>query len=116
MARDPLVYLEDIVFGCERVREYTFQKDFSQFEGDPILVDAVLRNLEIIGEAAKNVPESIRSLSDDTEWKRVAGFRDVLAHAYFAVNLATVWDIVQTKIDPLRNSVSKLITRLVSKP
>ena len=115
MVRDPLVYLEDIALACKRIREYTSKQTAAEFEGNQLVVDAVLRNLEVIGEAAKNVPESVRLISRDIDWKRVAGFRDILAHQYFAVNLATVWDIIQTKVDPLHESVSKLILHLESK-
>jgi uncharacterized protein with HEPN domain len=110
--RDPLVYLEDIVTACDRVFEYTRGMSAEAFRDDQRTIDAVLRNLEIIGEAAKNVPDDVRAISSEIDWRRIAGLRDILAHQYFAVNLATVWDIVQTGLKPLSERSKRLLSRL----
>lgn len=115
MPRDPLVYLEDIVTACDRVLEYTRGMDEETFAANQLTVDAVLRNLEVVGEAAKSLPEELRATASGIDWRRVAGLRDILAHQYFAVNLATVWDIVQTSLDPLREATTQLIDELESK-
>jgi uncharacterized protein with HEPN domain len=70
-----------------------------------LLVDGITRNLEVIGEAAKNVPPDIRNKYKDIEWKKVSGFRDVLAHAYFGVDLEIVWDIVKNKLPALKKDI-----------
>jgi uncharacterized protein with HEPN domain len=110
--RDPLVYLDDIITACDRVLEYTRNLDRDAFLRDQLVVDAVLRNLEVIGEAAKNVSPQIRARAQDIDWKRVAGLRDVIAHQYFAVDLVTVWEIIQTKIGPLQETMKSLLKQL----
>jgi len=70
-------------------------------------IDAVIRNLEIIGEAAKMVPESIRTRFPLVEWKKIAGLRDILAHHYFEVDLDIIWDILQNKLPELERELSE---------
>jgi uncharacterized protein with HEPN domain len=79
--------------------------------GDERTVDAVVRNLEVIGEAAKNIPIEIRSALPDIEWQRIAGLRDVLIHAYFGVDLDIVWDVVQTKVPLLEQRITAFLER-----
>jgi uncharacterized protein with HEPN domain len=110
--REPYVYLEEIVTACDRVLEYTTALGYEDFEKSQLVIDAVLRNLEVIGEAAKNIPDSVRGRAPEIEWSRVAGLRDILAHQYFAVKLETVWNIVQTKISSLRIAALRLISEL----
>jgi uncharacterized protein with HEPN domain len=69
-------------------------------------IDAVIRNLEIIGEATKMIPESIRARYPSVEWKKMAGLRDILAHHYFEVDLDIVWDILYNKLPALERDLS----------
>jgi len=71
--------------------------------------DAVLRNLEIIGEAVKNISEPTRQKYPDVKWRKIAGFRDIVAHEYFGVNEETVWDIVEKEIPVLLNIVKSML-------
>lgn len=71
-----------------------------------ITYDAVLRNLMVIGEAAKCLPENIQNQFPTVEWKKISGFRDIIAHAYFGIDDMIVWDIVQTKIPPLLTALN----------
>ena len=73
-----------------------------------LIFDAVVRNLEIIGEAAKGIPVDIRDRSTAIDWRRIAGLRDVLAHAYFALDDETVWDIIENKVPDLLIEVRRL--------
>ncbi len=71
---------------------YTSSLTLEQFRNDDKTVDAVVRNLEVIGEAAKKLPETVRRQIGDLDWPRIAGLRDVLIHDYFAVDLEIIWD------------------------
>jgi len=77
------------------------------FAQDTMRIDAVVRNLEIIGEAAKMIPESIRVEYPNIEWRKIAGLRDILAHHYFEVDLDIVWDVVQNKLPELERDLSE---------
>jgi uncharacterized protein with HEPN domain len=74
---------------------------YKKFVNDDLHFDAVLRNLEIIGEAVKNIPDETRRKYPQIKWRKIAGFRDVIAHGYFGVNDETVWDIVENEIPVL---------------
>lgn len=74
-------------------------------------VDAVIRNLEIIGEAVRQIPESVRSGMPEVPWTQIAGMRNVLAHAYFGIDPDIVWDVVTNKIDPLTNAVAAYLAK-----
>jgi uncharacterized protein with HEPN domain len=106
MPRDSEVYLEDIREAIVKVRTYTAGLTRESFAQDDMRIDAVIRNLEIIGEAAKMVPESIRTRFPLVEWKKIAGLRDILAHHYFDVDLDIIWDILQNKLPELERELS----------
>ena len=78
---------------------------------DTKTLDAVVRNLEIVGEAAKNIPEAIRAQRPQVEWKRIAGLRDILIHEYFGVDTEIVWDIIKNKLPPLEKEVAELLVK-----
>ena len=107
MPRDFEVYLEDIREAIVKIRDYTAGLTRESFAQDNMRIDAVIRNLEIIGEAAKMVPESIRTRFPLVEWKKIAGLRDILAHHYFEVDLDIIWDILQNKLPELGRELSK---------
>jgi uncharacterized protein with HEPN domain len=109
MSRDYLLYLEDILESCGKIVRYTEQLSFDQFLEDEQTYDAVVRNLEIIGEAAKNVPENVRLRYPDIEWRKIAGLRDIIAHEYFGVDDDILWDIIQNKIRSLQAEVRSVV-------
>jgi len=111
MPRESEVYLEDMLEAANRIRRYVRGLDFEGFRGDERTVDAVIRNLEILGEAAKRVPESIRVQCPDVEWRKVAGLRDILIHQYFGVDLKIVWDVVLGKLPALRTAIETALKR-----
>jgi uncharacterized protein with HEPN domain len=109
MSRDVSVYLEDMLEAIARVREYTVGFDQVRLAEDRRTFDAVVRNLEILGEAAKHVPDDVRALAPNVEWRRIAGLRDVLIHGYFHLAQKIIWDVVQHHLDPLEGSLRQLL-------
>jgi uncharacterized protein with HEPN domain len=82
---------------------------YKDFVHDELHFDAVLRNLEIIGEAVKNISEETRNKYPAIKWRKIAGFRDIVAHGYFGVNDETVWDIVNNEIPVLLAAIKNII-------
>ena len=106
MSRDWIAYLEDMVQSLEHVERFCAGLTEDEFRGDVRTMYAVQRAFEIVGEAAKQIPPEVRARYAEVEWRSVAGFRDVLAHSYFRVDPALVWDTVINKAPPLRNLLS----------
>lgn len=109
MPRDHRLYLDDILESIGRIFLYIEGMDFEKFSADQKTTDAVVRNLEIIGEAAKNLPDSFKESLPEAEWKKIIGMRNILAHEYFGVNNQIVWDILQTKLEPLKKACEKAL-------
>ena len=109
MSREWRLYLEDILECGGRVLEYIQGLDFEGFLAHRMAYDAVVRNLEIIGEAAKNLPDEIRARYPDVEWRKIVGLRDVLAHVYFGLEDETLWDIASNKVPMLMSHVRKIL-------
>ncbi len=108
MSRDNMVYLDDILQCCDRIIRYTQGMAYGQFETDDKTVDAVVRNLEIIGEAVKNIPEAIKDKNTQIEWRKIAGLRDIVVHAYFNVSISIVWDVVTHQIPELKKQIDQI--------
>lgn len=102
-------YLADMREAIQRIQEYTSGLTYGDFLADAKTQDAVIRNIEILGEAAKRLPTSLTSASPDIEWKNIAGMRDKLVHDYFGVNLDILWDVLKAKLPPLLARVEGLI-------
>lgn len=109
MSRNESLYLADIQESCEKVLRYTKGMTYKNFINDDLHFDAVLRNLEIIGEAVKNISEETRKKYPKIKWRKIAGFRDIVAHEYFGINDETVWDIVEKEIPALLAIVKTML-------
>jgi uncharacterized protein with HEPN domain len=104
MPRDHRVYLTDILEAVRRILSYTEGMSLEDFEKSLVTVDAVVRNLEVIGEAAGRIPDAIKAAAPDLEWRKIIALRNVLAHEYFGVNTKIVWDVVVNKLRPLERA------------
>ena len=108
MSRDWTLYLEDIRDAAVLIAEFTKALSVEEFAANPLVLHATVRNLEIIGEATKRLPEEARTRMPEVDWTGSARFRDVVAHHYFGLDPAVVWNIVQTKI-PVMCSAAKRV-------
>jgi len=109
MPRDPEVYVRDMLGAIAAIREYVAGLDEDAFRSDQRTVDAVARNLEVLGEAAKSIPPGLRARHPTIEWRKIAGLRDVIIHQYFVVDLTIVWEIVTTKLDDLEAGLRQIL-------
>ncbi len=110
MPRDFEVYLADILEAAEKVERYTAGLPSETWTSDDKTLDAVVRNLEVIGEAVKQLPEPFRQAHPEVEWKKIAGLRDILIHAYFGIDEAIVRDIVANKLPTLARQIKDIAT------
>jgi uncharacterized protein with HEPN domain len=97
-----LDYITDICDAIEKIERYTDGMDYEEFTDDERTIDAVLRNFEVIGEAAKNVPEQTRREYSDVPWSEMAGMRDKLIHGYADIELRIVWQTVEEELPELK--------------
>jgi uncharacterized protein with HEPN domain len=109
MPRDFRVYLEDISGAIGKIRRYTQELSKQTFAADEKTLDAVVRNLEVIGEAVKQLPAEFRAREPNVDWQKIAGLRDVLIHQYFGIDVDILWDIIQNKLPSLEVSVRTLL-------
>lgn len=107
--RDWRLYADDIIESCGKIRRFIAGMTYEAFVADERTRDAVIRNIEIIGEAAKNLPDEVIVRAPEVEWRKVRGIRDVLAHAYFGLDAKVVWSTATTKLDELEKAVRKLV-------
>lgn len=111
MKKDPRVYLAQILERIERIDQYT-AKGRDAFLADLLIQDAVMRNFEIIGEAAKRVPDEYRKQHPIIPWRMMSAFRDVLIHNYEGVSLARVWEIIENELPRLKTAISAILPPL----
>jgi uncharacterized protein with HEPN domain len=114
MQRDCRVYLQDILEAIGKIRRFTAGLSPESFSADAKTMDAVIRNLEIVGEAARNVPDDIRSKHPQIEWRRVVALRNILIHRYFGVDTEVIWDIIQNKLPVLENQTKSILEEIDS--
>lgn len=112
MRRDPRLYLDDILDAIKKIDEYRKCLTFQDFSKDPKTVDAVVRNFEIIGEAAKHIPSEVRQKHAQIPWKQMTGTRDKLIHEYFGVNLQVLWKAMNEDIPALRPKIEEMLRKM----
>ena len=102
-------YLEHMADAIKDIESFTKGLTKSQFLKNKLRQSAVIRQLEIIGEASKNLPENFRENYSEVEWKKIAGTRDKIIHHYFGVDLNTVWDIVKKDLPDLKRKIKAIL-------
>lgn len=109
--KDPRVYLAHILECIERVASYTSSgKD--TFLNAPLIQDAVIRNFQVIGEAAKRVPEEYRSAHPEIPWRGLAAFRDVLIHQYEGIDVSEVWHVIEAEMPKVKTAIVAILPPL----
>jgi uncharacterized protein with HEPN domain len=107
--RSTAAALKDIQEAIQRIQRYVGALSLDDFLNNTEKQDAVVRNFEIIGEAAKSLPAEFRKKHTHVEWSEMAGFRDKLIHHYFGLNLRILWDVVQQKLPLLHEQIGQLL-------
>ncbi len=106
--RDWTLFLQDILESIGLIEDYIRDMDLDNFKGDRKTVDAVVRNLEIIGEAARNIPEDIRDAYSEIDWKGIIGLRNRIAHEYFGIDYSIIWNIITAEIPPFKGPLQEI--------
>ena len=105
-------YILDILSSIQEIEEFVEGIDFEKFVRDRKTINAVIRSLEVMGEAAKKIPSKIRYKYPEIPWKYIAGMRDKLIHEYHGVDLEIVWEVIEKEIPPLKPKFEKILEEL----
>lgn len=103
--RNHNLYLKDILDSIAKIEEYMKDLSFDEFSSNTMVIDAVIRNFEVIGEASKHLPAHLKSLHKDIPWKEMAGMRDKMVHEYFGVDLDIVWKTIKDRLPELKQAL-----------
>ena len=109
--RNYKLYLQDMLEAVQKIEKYTKGMNFQQFEKSDLVIDGVIRNLEVIGEASKQVPADVKKEFKDIEWKKISGLRDILIHAYFGVDIQIIWDVTQNNVPLLKKNLQTYLRK-----
>jgi len=109
--RDPILYLEDILLSMRRISEYIADLSFDDFKGDYKTVDAVVRNFEIIGEASKNLPSSIKVKYANVPWEEMYRLRNLISHEYFGIDHEILWNIATVQLPQNSSDIQEIINK-----
>lgn len=102
------LYLDDIKDSIKKIEDFTNSLSFQKFRKADLIIDAVVRNMEIIGEAAKNIPDSVKEKNENIPWNEISGMRNRIIHEYFNVDLEILWKAVQEDIPELKKQINKI--------
>ena len=114
--RDDRLYVEDMIEFCSRALSYSAALTEATLTDEPMRYDAILRNLELIGEAATHVPEPLRAMAPDVPWRQIVATRNRVAHAYLGIAAETVWSILRDDLPALKLALQALLARMGGEP
>ena len=110
--RDSKLLLEDILEASNKIFSYLFDFSFEDFTNDSKTIDAVIRNFEIIGEAANRLPNEFKELHNNIEWYKIIGLRNRIVHEYMGVDISIIWNIAKDFLPPFHNEINLLLNFL----
>lgn len=116
MQKDPNIFLTHILESIEWINKGINGLSKDKFINNVPVQDAVIRRLEIIGEAVKNLPAAIKKKYPDIPWQKISGLRDKLIHHYFGIDLELVWEIVKKDLPPFKNQIEEILRELSEVP
>lgn len=108
--RDYRDYLDDMISSIDEAVSFIEDMEYENFYRDRKTVNAVVRSLEVLGEAGKKIPEEVRAKSLDIPWRRICGMRDKLIHDYFGVDFEMIWKVVKVELLPIREKLLRIKT------
>ncbi|MDB9494856.1 DUF86 domain-containing protein [Spirulina major CS-329] len=109
MSRQLSLYLNDILSSIAKIQIYASHLSYEELVADEKTLDAVTHNLLIIGEATKQIPDTLREQYPQIPWQQIAGIRDIIAHAYFTINPRIIWNVIQQELVPLQNCIQIIL-------
>jgi uncharacterized protein with HEPN domain len=112
VSRDYRLFLKDIIESIEQIEKFTLDKSFDEFVLDDMISSAVIRKLEIIGEASKNISEHIRMKYNILPWSDMAKMRDKLIHAYFGVDYEVIWKVIKERLPRIKQQLREIMNEL----
>ncbi|GAB4486204.1 MAG: DUF86 domain-containing protein [Thermodesulfovibrionales bacterium] len=109
MPRGYLLYLEDILASTGKILKFAADNSLQSLLLDEMRFDAIVRNFEIIGEAAAKIPQGIKEKHPFIAWRKISGFRNVLAHEYFGIDHEIMWEIIKDRLPALHRDIQKIL-------
>ena len=109
------MFIEDTLEAINKIESYINDLDYESFSQNNMVIDAVIRNLEIIGEAIKNISDDVKKKYPTVPWKRMVGLRNIITHAYFGIDLENIWKIITQNISEVKPDIIKIFDELKDK-
>ena len=103
------LYISDILESIGKIEKYTKGFSRSSFQKNTLVVDAVIKNLEVIGEASKRIPAGVKNQVPNIEWKKIVGLRNILIHEYSGIDREIIWNVIESKLPELKKGLSEIV-------